>query len=57
MRKMKDAVKKTFLREGPIEVDHFVHVAEKYNLPKPKFDDPNTKVAMIASDHDILYLG
>ena len=57
MRVMTDPVKSTFKREGPLTVDHFIHVAKKYDLPLPEFDEKKTVVGCVAERNDILFLG
>ena len=57
MKVMTDAVRQTFLREGPLTVAQFQLVAERYDLPKPQFSDKKTSVGRIRSNHDIMFLG
>ena len=57
MRKMTDPVQKAFEREGPLTVDHIEHVAAKYGLPLPAFDDEKITVACTYDAYNNLFLG
>ena len=57
MRKMTTPVQKAFEREGPLTITHMEHVAAKYDLPPPNFDQEGTTVMCTYDCNDNLYLG